>query len=165
MLLSLPCGNGGKPTPIHPSLIPFFQFSSFAQRSFRKPYPSPTRSLQAISPDFPLFLSQLRVLLSFFFISLPFSSHPSLRTPSFAKLPLLCQPKIQIPLITLRIQRTTPFFHLHENLRVNTIKKYKRLQFPYASYMLYSVASADSASIRFSLRVVKRGCVHAESRN
>jgi len=58
------------------------------------------------------------------------------------------------------IQKSHPVFHLQRKAKVHTIKKKKRKQFPAGGTMLYSVASADSASMGFSSRGSKRGWDH-----
>jgi len=48
------------------------------------------------------------------------------------------------------IQKSHPVFHLQRKAKVHTIKRKKRKQFPAGGNLLYSVASADSASMWFS---------------
>jgi hypothetical protein len=57
----------------------------------------------------------------------------------------------------LGIQRCIPVFHAPCLTKMNTIKKKKRKPFPRGCELLYSVASADSASGGFSLVSTKRG--------
>jgi hypothetical protein len=65
---SSPCASRGKLGTSHPTHNLVFQIRSFAQPCFRKLTPYATSSPQTSSPFFPLFLRQLRVLLSFFLI-------------------------------------------------------------------------------------------------
>ena len=70
-------GNLGKLGSPHPFHTLHFQNSSIPQPQFRKPTHPATSSRQSSSPQFPLFLPERRVLLSFFLISYSFSSLPS----------------------------------------------------------------------------------------
>jgi len=133
---SASCATRGKPMPSSSSPIPVFQFPSIPQPRFRKLTHLSTHSPPTTSAEFPLFLPERRVLLSYFFIPYIDSLYPSHLAPPAQFIP--------------GIQRYTPVFHAHINAKVHTIKNKKRKPFPAATGLLYSVASADSASIRFS---------------
>jgi len=73
-----------------PGHRPVFQIPSIAQTGFRKLSPQPTDSLLTISDDFPLFLAELRVLLSLFFITPTFIHLPSRGSPYLQNRNILC---------------------------------------------------------------------------
>jgi len=77
-----PCGSHGKTGLLHTLRVPVIQISSSPQLRFRKLSPVSTPLPNTISPQFPLFLSELRVLLVFLYLSLYLS----------ISLPLTCTP-------------------------------------------------------------------------
>jgi hypothetical protein len=96
-----------------------------------------TPCLIVVSEVFPLFLPELRVLLSFLLISHPFPHYP----PDSAAVegetgysPLTRPRRIHREDDSGRmgagIQRSTPVFHAQRNLKMNTIKKKKRQPLP-----------------------------------
>ena len=119
-LFSLPCASRGKLGTSHPTHNLVFQIRSFAQPRFRKLTPMATSSAQTTSPFFPLFLVQLRVLLSFFLIITAF-----LTTRRFALLISQTRHRIPRPLHPPRTFRSArqlprnpdnhPVFHPHRN--------------------------------------------------
>jgi hypothetical protein len=86
------CGSRGKPVTANPPHNPVFQFPSIPQLRFRKLTHHSTLSLRTTSPEFPLFLPELRVLLSYFLSLIRFpitrnallALHPPLRIPTAA---------------------------------------------------------------------------------
>ena len=70
--VSASCGSRGKHGPVSPARSRVFQIPSFAQLCFRKPEPSASLSDKTTSSFFPLFLGELRVLLSFSLFFYPF---------------------------------------------------------------------------------------------
>ena len=149
------CGSRGNRGLLNTSIHPVFQLPSIPQPRFRKLTRLPTLSLPAFSATFPLFLPERRVLLSYFFISYTFSSYPVALHKSIFKPnhhPAPNPPKVSPASPnqpSLGIQRNTPLFHAQSRAKVNTIKRKKREQFPSGGYLLYSVASAESALIGF----------------
>jgi hypothetical protein len=71
------CGRRGKQGPPYPPSSLLFQNSRNAQSRFRKLRTLSTHLNPTTSEAFPLFHPQLRVLLSFLLIILPFSYYPS----------------------------------------------------------------------------------------
>jgi len=131
-----PCGSRGKHRSPQLQTLPLFQDSRIPQPQFRNPRTTPTPPITITSDGFPLFLQQLRVLLSFLLISYPFPT--TRRAPSALNAkPHKHSPHTKPPNSFLRprqvIQRRTPVFHARSNERMNTIKKNKRQPFPRAT--------------------------------
>ncbi len=133
-----PCGSHGKIGLLLTLRVPVIQISSSPQPRFRKLAPVSTPLPNAISPQFPLFLSELRVLLVFLYLSLylsttlppPCTLHHPHRAPRPA--PIATQAAFPtgyslwaIPVI----QRTTPVFHARFTSRIATIRVMKRDRF------------------------------------
>jgi hypothetical protein len=74
------CVKSGKLGSESGSARTVFQNSSIPQPGFRKPTPSPSSSSTTTSEVYPLFLRELRVLLSFLLFFYPFPQYPSQRT-------------------------------------------------------------------------------------
>ncbi len=166
-----PSGSRGKPYPLSPCNNQDFQNPSIAQPRFRKLARTSTSSLQSPSATFPLFLPHLRVLLSFFFIFLIFSSSSVAAYRATRKIrctgtfPAFSACSAPQSAILQGIQRCTPVFHAQGRVKVNTIKKKKPKAFPRGCKLLYSVASADFAFVGFSSGAAKRGWVHVQGGN
>jgi hypothetical protein len=111
----LPCASRGKPRSLNTPSIPVFQNSRIAQPLFRKLSTTPTPLPTITSEAFPLFLTELRVLLSFSLISYPFPTtrracqlYFQSQRPNLAPAPAKCISSRQILTIPV-IQRTTLF--------------------------------------------------------
>jgi hypothetical protein len=91
------CGRGGKSGAPLTLRRQVFKSSSIPQPGFRKPTPTSTSCTSWTSSEYPLFLPELRLLLSFISLILIFSSYPSRWFMSFPRLadapiPLLALP-------------------------------------------------------------------------
>jgi hypothetical protein len=125
--------------------LPFkrdFQNSRIAQPRFRKPASPSSSSPTIISEEFPLFLTELRLLLSFLLFLYRFSHHPSHHAHLHSQAPQCSHSpcaklRFSIPAPSIPgIQRTVPVFHAHASVRMNTIKKKKRQAFPSSRIVL-----------------------------
>jgi hypothetical protein len=81
------CGRRGKPRSSRASLSAVFLNSSIPQPGFRKSNHMPSSTPTVTSEDYPLFQPELRVLLSFLYISYPFPHYPSRPSGDHTKAP------------------------------------------------------------------------------
>ena len=131
------CGSRGKAGPQQRSPLPVFQNRRIAQLRFRKLRTPPTVAFANTLRPFPLFLVELRVLLSFSLILLPvyyYPSHPAhtSMTPSaegIASSMLRCGNAGGRERKVLIFQRTVPVFHAHLIRGMNTIEERKYSRF------------------------------------
>jgi hypothetical protein len=132
-----------------------FQIPSIAQLGFRKLTLCQPSLPQAFQPAFHfsalnygyyyLFSLSLLPLSTRLPVGAPLPTKPSLALPDLLFLPSTCVHQAN----EAGIQRSSPVFHAQSSAKVHTIKKKKRMRFPAGGKLLYSVASADSASIGF----------------